>query len=73
MGLLHYRGAFDVVHASCVYQGITNYRKLLDEIAEVLRPGGVFLAVDGDPQLWDENLQPIHQIDEGEPVSRVEA
>ncbi|KIO25769.1 hypothetical protein M407DRAFT_24928 [Tulasnella calospora MUT 4182] len=51
LGLLHCRGGFDVVHVSCVAQGIANYRKMLDEITEVLRPGGVFLAVDGDVHL----------------------
>ncbi|KAG8910890.1 hypothetical protein FRC01_006066, partial [Tulasnella sp. 417] len=67
LGLLHYRGAFDVVHVSCVAQGIANYRKMLDEITEVLRPGGVYLAVDGDMHLWDENQQLIPFLVEEEP------
>ncbi|KAG8913493.1 hypothetical protein FRC00_002290 [Tulasnella sp. 408] len=68
LGLLHYTGAFDVVHVSAVAQGIANYRKMLDEITEILRPGGVFLAVDGDVHLWDENQQLIPFRAEGEPA-----
>ncbi|KAG8951596.1 hypothetical protein FRC04_005883 [Tulasnella sp. 424] len=67
LGLMHYKDAFDVVQVSCVATGIANYRKLLDEILEALRPGGVFLAVDGDMELWDENQQLVPTRAEGEP------
>ncbi|KIO25770.1 hypothetical protein M407DRAFT_207534 [Tulasnella calospora MUT 4182] len=40
---------------------------MLDEIAEVLRPGGIFLAADGDMFLWDENQDVIPLRAEGEP------
>lgn len=66
---MHYKEAFDVVQVSCVATGIANYRKMLDEILEALRPGGVFLAVDGGMELWDENQQLVPAIAEGEPVS----
>ncbi|KAG8956110.1 hypothetical protein FRC00_005075, partial [Tulasnella sp. 408] len=66
LGLLHYNGAFDVVHVSSVAQGIENYRKMLDEIAEILRPGGVFLAADGDMFLWDEAQQVVPLRAEGQ-------
>ncbi|KAG8912285.1 hypothetical protein FRC01_005177 [Tulasnella sp. 417] len=69
LGLLHYKGGFDVVHASCVTLGITNYRKFMDEVAEILRPGGVFLTVAGDMQIYDENQNLLPLINEGEPVS----
>ncbi|KAG9016617.1 hypothetical protein FRB90_002778 [Tulasnella sp. 427] len=67
LGLSHYYGAFDVVHVSCVAQGITEFRNLMDEIAKVLRAGGVFLALDGDVFLWDENFKLIPPLDESEP------
>ncbi|KAG8909672.1 hypothetical protein FRC00_009675 [Tulasnella sp. 408] len=70
LGILHYKGAFDVVQVSCVSTGIKDYRKMQDEIVEVLRPGGVFLAVDGDMDLWDENEQWVPLRSEGEPVSQ---
>ncbi|KIO29851.1 hypothetical protein M407DRAFT_21104 [Tulasnella calospora MUT 4182] len=67
LGLLHYKGCFDVVHASCVTLGITNYRKFMDEVVEILRPSGVFLTVAGDMQIHDENHNLLPLIDEGEP------
>lgn len=69
LGLLHYKGAFDVIHVSSVAQGISDYRKMLDEIAEILRPGGVFLAADGDMFLWNESQQVVPLRAEGQPVS----
>ncbi|KAG8940678.1 hypothetical protein FRC04_005090 [Tulasnella sp. 424] len=67
LGLLHYKGCFDIVHASCVAQGITDYRKFMDEVVEILRPGGVFLTVAGDMQIHDENHNMLPLINEGEP------
>lgn len=40
----------------------------MDEVGEILRPGGVFLTVDGDMELHDENRNPLPLINEGEPV-----
>lgn len=52
-----------------VSTGITRYREFLDEVVEILRPGGVFLAVDGDMQLYNENFMPVQGTKEGEQVS----
>ncbi|KAG9048513.1 hypothetical protein FS837_012703 [Tulasnella sp. UAMH 9824] len=70
LGLLHHKGCFDVVNASCVTQGlgITNYRKFMDEVVEILRPGGVFLTVAGDLHVHDENRNILPLINEGEPA-----
>ncbi|KIO29852.1 hypothetical protein M407DRAFT_46039, partial [Tulasnella calospora MUT 4182] len=67
LGLLHYKGCFDVVNASCVTLGITNYRKFMDEVVEILRPGGVFLTVAGDMQIYDENHKLVPLANEGAP------
>ncbi|KAG9048516.1 hypothetical protein FS837_012706 [Tulasnella sp. UAMH 9824] len=67
LGLLHYKGSFDVVHASCITTGITNYRRFMDEVVEILRPGGVFLTVAGDMQVRDENYNTLPLIHGGEP------
>ncbi|KAG8894856.1 hypothetical protein FRC01_012703, partial [Tulasnella sp. 417] len=67
LGLLHYKGCFDVVHASCVTLGITNCRKFMDEVVEILRPGGVFLTLAGNMQIYDENHNALPLINEGEP------
>ncbi|KAG8902392.1 hypothetical protein FRC01_009595 [Tulasnella sp. 417] len=57
-GLAGYQNAANVIHASCVAQGIINYQKLMDEIWEALRPGGVYLTVAGDMQMLDHNKEP---------------
>ncbi|KAG8945381.1 hypothetical protein FRC04_000831 [Tulasnella sp. 424] len=57
-GLAHYRNATNVIHASCMAQGITDFRQFLDEIWKALRPGGVYLMVSGDMQMLDENKKP---------------
>ncbi|KAG9048508.1 hypothetical protein FS837_012698 [Tulasnella sp. UAMH 9824] len=67
LGLLHYRESFDIVHASCVALGITNYREFMDEAVQILRPGGVHLTVEGDMHIHDENHNALPLINEGEP------
>ncbi|KAG8945382.1 hypothetical protein FRC04_000832 [Tulasnella sp. 424] len=57
-GLAHYRNAANVIHASCICQGITDNRQFLDEVWKALRPGGVYLVVAGDMQMLDENKKP---------------
>lgn len=57
-----------MVHASCVTLGITDCRKFMDEVVEILRPGGVFLTLAGNMQIYDENHSLLSLINEGEPV-----
>ncbi|KAG9007697.1 hypothetical protein FRB90_009250 [Tulasnella sp. 427] len=67
-GLPHYRASVNVVHASCVAQGIMDFPWFMDQVWEALRPGGVFLTVSGDMQMYDENKQPwtVAEEDDGE-------
>lgn len=60
-----------MVHFRCVGTGVTKYREFIDEVAHVLRPGGVFLVVDGDMQLYDDKFEKITAEKEDEPVSVV--
>lgn len=57
-GLAHYRNSANVIHASCIAQGITDNRQFLDEVWKALRPGGVYLVVAGDMQMLNENKKP---------------
>ncbi|KIO32959.1 hypothetical protein M407DRAFT_18115 [Tulasnella calospora MUT 4182] len=59
--------SMDVVHARYVSIGIKDYRSLLGQIYNVLRPGGVLLTVDCDMQAYGENQEPITAMREGEP------
>lgn len=57
-GLSHYKNSFDVVHARCVETGITDYPHFLKDVHQVLRPGGVFLAVSGSSKMLGEDFEP---------------
>ncbi|OCH94926.1 S-adenosyl-L-methionine-dependent methyltransferase [Obba rivulosa] len=59
LGFVHYKDAFDVVHARSISAGIRDYPQFLRELALVLRPGGVLLVGDGEMQLYDEDRQPL--------------
>ncbi|KAG8906972.1 hypothetical protein FRB99_005614 [Tulasnella sp. 403] len=60
---------FDVVHVRCVSPGIADYRDFLkDEVLAILRPGGVFLSIEGDIQTFNEFKEPIIARNEGEPA-----
>lgn len=59
--LRYSNGAFDFVHARSISMAVYNYPALLDQVARVLRPGGLFLACEwgrtiamangGDPRM----------------------
>lgn len=70
-GLSHYKNSFDVVHARCVESGIADYPHFLKDVQQVLRPGGVFLAVFGSSKMLGENLEPCvkGEVDPNVPVS----
>ncbi|KAG8855156.1 hypothetical protein FRB96_007194 [Tulasnella sp. 330] len=66
LGLSHYRNSFDVVHCRLIGVGIKDYRSLLGDIAEMLRPGGVYLSMEVDMRMFNENCDPITAENEGE-------
>jgi len=65
-GLPHYKNCFDVVHARFVCTGLKNYYGLLEDSAYILRPGGVFLSLEGDMQLYNERKEKITAQNPGE-------
>ncbi|KAG8855154.1 hypothetical protein FRB96_007192 [Tulasnella sp. 330] len=67
LGFDHYTNSFNVVHARLICTGITDYRALLSEFSKMLRPGGVFLSMEADMQIFDENFEAITARNEGEP------
>lgn len=57
LGLSHYYGKFDVVHARSTANGIPEYEQFIAECGRCLKPGGILLLTEGDFQLYDENYQ----------------
>ncbi|KAI1794030.1 hypothetical protein LXA43DRAFT_999421 [Ganoderma leucocontextum] len=59
LGLQHFYGAFDVAHARLVSSGIRDYKGLIDEMVQTLRPRGLLQLVEFDFRIYDEHHQPI--------------
>ncbi|KAG8894147.1 hypothetical protein FRC00_009456, partial [Tulasnella sp. 408] len=50
----------------CADTGINNFESWLYEVARTLRPNGVLLLVNGFPQMYDSQLQPLPTVEPGE-------
>ncbi|KAI0361087.1 hypothetical protein OH77DRAFT_1417285 [Trametes cingulata] len=59
LGLQHFYGAFNVAHARLVSSGIRDYKGLIDEMAQTLRPRGLIQLVEFDFRVYDEHKRPI--------------
>lgn len=59
LGLEHFYGDFNVVHASFISSGIKDYHLLIDQIGRVLRPGGLVHVSEFDYHLYDANHRRI--------------
>lgn len=59
LGLPHFYGQFDVVHARSTANGVRDYEEFIEECVRCLRPGGVLLLVEGDMTLFGEDLRPF--------------
>lgn len=55
LGLEHFYGDFNVVHARLISSGIKDYHLLIDHIARVLRPGGLIDVSEFDFHIYDAN------------------
>ncbi|KAG8921399.1 hypothetical protein FRC00_008673, partial [Tulasnella sp. 408] len=62
-----YESAFDMIHARIIAADVFDYRGLIQHIWKALRPGGVFLAVEGRPGSFNENRQQLGDQDEDDP------
>jgi len=57
LGLEHYYGAFNFVHTRLICTGIKDYARLIDQISQVLRPGGMVEMLEFGFQIYDQNQQ----------------
>lgn len=59
LGLDHFYGDFNVVHARFVASGIRDFEDLILQMSRVLRPGGLVIVVEWDFQVYDINRRKI--------------
>ncbi|KAE9409255.1 hypothetical protein BT96DRAFT_806961 [Gymnopus androsaceus JB14] len=59
LGLEHFYGDFNVVHARLISSGIKDYEGLVNHISMVLRPGGLIDLMEFDFHAYDEHYQRI--------------
>jgi len=59
LGLEHFYGDFNVVHARLISSGITDYPGLINHVSRVLRPGGLIEFSEFDFHFYDVNKQRI--------------
>ncbi|KAJ7492216.1 hypothetical protein FB451DRAFT_1551624 [Mycena latifolia] len=53
LGLEHFYGDFNVVHARLISSGIKNYVNLIDQMSRVLRPAGLLHVMEFDFHVYD--------------------
>ncbi|TFK41937.1 S-adenosyl-L-methionine-dependent methyltransferase [Crucibulum laeve] len=59
LGLEHFYGDFNVVHARLMSSGIKDYHRVIDQISHVLRPGGLIDVAEFDFYPYNEEHQRI--------------
>ncbi|KAF9055905.1 hypothetical protein BJ165DRAFT_1429469 [Panaeolus papilionaceus] len=55
LGLEHFYGDFNVVHVRLVSSGIRDYHNMIQQIAHVVRPGGLIDISEFDFRVYDQN------------------
>ncbi|KZV93410.1 S-adenosyl-L-methionine-dependent methyltransferase [Exidia glandulosa HHB12029] len=66
-GFSDFYNSFDVVHARSLGTGVNDRDALFQEIKSMLRPGGVFLFVEGDLHIYSETFEQLPWCEPGEP------
>ncbi|KAG8988849.1 hypothetical protein FRB94_002187 [Tulasnella sp. JGI-2019a] len=59
--------SFDLVNIRCAHQAMTSQTDLVASIVKILRPGGLFLSLEGSPDVFDEVTGLITAEQEEEP------
>ncbi|KAG8953823.1 hypothetical protein FRC04_001453 [Tulasnella sp. 424] len=59
--------SFNFIHARSMLQGVKDFPSFFRNIRKMLRPGGVFVTMEGKLTTWDENGQSIEYKEEGQP------
>ncbi|KAF9531824.1 hypothetical protein CPB83DRAFT_847890 [Crepidotus variabilis] len=59
LGLEHYFADFNVVHARLIAAGVRDYHRMIDQLAHVVRPGGLVDLSEFDFYIYDINHQRV--------------
>ncbi|KZT08601.1 uncharacterized protein LAESUDRAFT_648271 [Laetiporus sulphureus 93-53] len=59
LGLQHFYGDFNVVHARLISSGILDYHGLVDQLSQTLRPGGLIDLTEFDFRVYGSDCKPI--------------
>ncbi|KAG8927375.1 hypothetical protein FRC01_007571 [Tulasnella sp. 417] len=59
--------SFNLIHARSMMQGVKDFSSFFKNVWRMLRPGGVFMAMDGRFTTWDEERQEVECKQEGQP------
>ncbi|KAG9024275.1 hypothetical protein FS837_005435 [Tulasnella sp. UAMH 9824] len=59
--------SFDLIHVRSMLHGVKDLHSFFQNVWSLLRPGGLFLAMDGRPTTWDEERREISYEEEGQP------
>ncbi|KAG8953825.1 hypothetical protein FRC04_001455 [Tulasnella sp. 424] len=59
--------SFNFIHARSMTQGVKDFPSFFKNIQRMLRPGGVFIIMDGPLTTFDEDRQPMECKEEGQP------
>lgn len=52
MGLSQYENQIDVAHARHISSGLRNFRKSVQDVNSILKPGGIVIWLDGDYDMY---------------------
>ncbi|KAI0257290.1 S-adenosyl-L-methionine-dependent methyltransferase [Lactifluus subvellereus] len=59
IGLQHFYGDFNVVHARLVASGIKDFSSMIDHVSQCLRPGGLMQLLEFDFRVYDGDFKPF--------------
>ncbi|KAG8958190.1 hypothetical protein FRC03_009372 [Tulasnella sp. 419] len=70
LSLTHWTNTFELVHCRAIEVGISDWEAFSYNVAQILKPGGLFLSGTGNTQFLNDRCEPYQVITEGEPGFR---
>ncbi|KAG8958193.1 hypothetical protein FRC03_009375 [Tulasnella sp. 419] len=67
LSLTHWTNTFDFVHCRAVEMGIQDWQAFAYNVAQILKPGGIFVSGTGHTQLLNDKGEPCRVVTGGKP------